>query len=102
MAYLGHVRNGVVVLAGEAVLPEGAAVAVELLAVSPDGGPGLEQPHGRNGPALSKPEPNRLMLQAMQQVEVLQQGMNPKPGKDSQDYLREARSGALYGHATDE
>jgi hypothetical protein len=42
------------------------------------------------------------MLQAVAAVDALQKGMNPKPGKDAQHYLREARSGAMYGDVPDE
>ncbi len=35
MSYLGHVQNGVVVLDGQAVLPEGATVVVTMPASAP-------------------------------------------------------------------
>jgi hypothetical protein len=41
---------------------------------------------------------NEAMLTALRQVEAIQRGMNPKPGGDTQAYIREARSGALYGY----
>ncbi len=43
-----------------------------------------------------KHEPNQGMLKALEEIEAIQQGMNPKEGRDSLDYLREARDGAMY------
>jgi hypothetical protein len=48
----------------------------------------------------SQPEsgpPNEAMLAAVRRVAEIQRGMNPKPGGDTQAYLREARAGGLYG-----
>ena len=40
--------------------------------------------------------PNDAMLQAIKQIEAIQVGMNPKPGKDTLEYLKEAREGKMY------
>ena len=45
----------------------------------------------------SSVQPNQALLAAMQRVEEVQQGMNPKQGTDSVAILREGRSGAMYG-----
>jgi predicted DNA-binding antitoxin AbrB/MazE fold protein len=37
------------------------------------------------------------MLAALKKIEVIQQDMNPKAGKTTLDYLREAREGGMYG-----
>jgi hypothetical protein len=41
--------------------------------------------------------PNETMLAAMQAVAVIQDGMSPTPGEDSEQLLREARDGKMYG-----
>ncbi len=42
--------------------------------------------------------PNVAMLQAMADIAVIHKDMHPKDdGKDSIDYLKEAREGAMYG-----
>jgi hypothetical protein len=48
------------------------------------------------------PSPNYALLRAMEEVAEIQKGMEPVEGKDSLDYLREAREGALYGYTDDE
>ena len=45
-------------------------------------------------------EPNVGMLHALQAMEEVWTGMNPK--KDDKDYLREARSGEMYGLGGDD
>jgi hypothetical protein len=77
MSFEGHIENGVVVFDQPVAIPEGTPVRVE--AISPL----------RTSPA------NAAMLQALSQIEEIHKGMNPK--KDKKDYLREARSGAMYG-----
>jgi hypothetical protein len=52
------------------------------------------------GEALLRKGPwpaNEAMLAALRRVEEIQRGMNPKPGGDTQAYIREARAGGLYG-----
>lgn len=49
-------------------------------------------------PPQSPFPPNEAALAALREIEQLQRGMNPKPGGDSQVYIREARSGAMYGY----
>jgi hypothetical protein len=52
--------------------------------------PPEEENHVRRGV-----KPNEGMLSAMRQVDVIQQGMHPRPGGDTQAYIREARAGAM-------
>jgi hypothetical protein len=40
--------------------------------------------------------PNQAMLYAMAAIEEIQKGMQPSAGKSSLEYLREARTGAMY------
>jgi hypothetical protein len=44
--------------------------------------------------------PNAAMLEALSDIEEIRKGMNPKKG--TKDYLREARSGAMYGFGDDD
>jgi len=44
--------------------------------------------------------PNAAVLHALDKIEEAWQGMNPK--MDKHDYLREARSGAMYGFGDDD
>jgi hypothetical protein len=46
------------------------------------------------------PAPNQDMLDALKEIEELWKSMNPK--KDKEDYLDEARSGAMYGYGDDD
>ncbi len=46
--------------------------------------------------------PNQVMLNALAEVERIQKGMQPKEGNDALDYLREARSGGMYGYGDSE
>ena len=80
-------------------LPEG--VRVELIVVLPD----------RVGPRPSSaleylpsppPDSNQVMLNALARIKEIQNGMKPKADGSNQDYLREARSGAIYGYNPDE
>jgi hypothetical protein len=43
--------------------------------------------------------PNTAMLQALSDIEEIRKGMNPRKG--TKDYLREARSGGMYGFGDD-
>ena len=45
---------------------------------------------------------NQEMLAALQEIEMIQKGMNPKAGKATLEYLREAREGGLYGYRPDD
>jgi len=45
--------------------------------------------------------PNQAMLEALAQVERIQDGMQPTDVENSLDFLREARSGAMYGYGDD-
>jgi hypothetical protein len=64
----------------------------------PDAAPPAEIP-AAEGP---RPAPNQKMLSALAKVEEIQAGMRPKSGGTTQDDLREARSGAMYGNGPDE
>jgi len=46
-------------------------------------------------PSRAANQPNTSMLRALEEIEGVWVGMNPK--KDEVDYLREAREGAMYG-----
>jgi hypothetical protein len=46
---------------------------------------------------LAAVRPNQGLLEVMVRIAVIQRDMNPKHGKDTLDYLREAREGAMYG-----
>jgi len=43
--------------------------------------------------------PNHAMLAAMAKIENRQRGMREIDGKDTQEYIREARSGATFDHS---
>lgn len=45
--------------------------------------------------------PNQAMLNALLKIEAIQQGMQPKEDKNTQDYIREARCGGMYGNGSD-
>ena len=45
---------------------------------------------------------NHVMLNVLAKVEEIQLGMQPKDDKNTQDYLREARSGGMYGYDPNE
>jgi hypothetical protein len=45
--------------------------------------------------------PNTLALTILQTVRERQQGRNPSPSSRTQEYIREARSGGMYGHGDD-
>lgn len=45
-----------------------------------------------------KHPPNQVMLKALAEVERIQEGMQSREGKDALEYLREARSGGMYGY----
>jgi hypothetical protein len=49
-----------------------------------------------------QPAPNLSILKAMAAVAEIQKGMEPKPGKDSVEYLREGREGEMYGCGTEQ
>lgn len=42
--------------------------------------------------------PNTLALSILQTVRERQQSREPSPSSGTQEYLREARSGGMYGH----
>jgi GNAT superfamily N-acetyltransferase len=46
--------------------------------------------------------PNRAMLNVLAEVEKIQKNMLPKEDGGSQEYLREARSGGMYGYGDSE
>jgi hypothetical protein len=52
--------------------------------------------------ARKPPKPNYEMLNALAQIEQIQQGMNPAVDDHSLEYLREARSGGMYDIGPDE
>lgn len=60
--------------------------------------PSAEEGNGSESAGANRP-PNAAMLRALSEVEVVRKEMNPK--KDEKDYLREARSGAMYGFGDD-
>jgi len=41
--------------------------------------------------------PNETMLAALKAVAAIQEGMSPSSGEDSEQLLREARDGKMYG-----
>ena len=45
--------------------------------------------------------PNEAMLTAMREAEKIQEDMHPKSGSNSVAMIREGRSGAMYGDASD-
>lgn len=45
---------------------------------------------------------NQAMLNALAKVEEIQKAMQPRDDKNTLDYLREARSGGMYGHSPNE
>ena len=49
-----------------------------------------------------KPQPNRKMMGIMKQVEELQKDMRFTDGSKTQEILRAARSGAMFGGEIDE
>lgn len=49
-----------------------------------------------------KPQPNQKALEIMKKVKELQKGMRLTDGSKSQEMLREARSGAMFGGELDE
>ena len=49
-----------------------------------------------------KPQPNRKMSEIMKQVEELQKDMRLTDGSKTQEILRDARSGAMFGGELDE
>ena len=49
-----------------------------------------------------KPQPNRKMSEIMKQVEELQKDMRFTDGSKTQEILRDARSGAMFGGELDE
>ena len=49
-----------------------------------------------------KPQPNRKMAEIMKQVEELQKDMRFTDGSKTQEILRDARSGAMFGGELDE
>ena len=58
--------------------------------------------HDRSGPAepngVGAWAPNQAMLKAWAEAERIQEGMRPREGKDALGFLREARSGGMYGY----
>ena len=57
---------------------------------------------GAEGDGRDKHVPNQAMLNALAEVERIQKGMQPREGKDAPDYLREAKSGGMYGYGDGE
>ena len=58
----------------------------------------------RQAPPESTPAtypPNTLALTILQAVRERQQRRDPSPSSRTQDYIREARSGGMYGHDND-
>src|SRR5260370_38021962 len=52
--------------------------------------------------AVGKPFANQAMLNAIAEVERIQTGMQPKDDQNTLTYVREARSGEMYGCGHDE
>ena len=46
----------------------------------------------------SQCDSNVAMIEIMKKIDEIQQGMEPKKGKSGLDYLREGRSGDMYGY----
>jgi hypothetical protein len=66
------------------------------LMVLPNNGNGTS-----NGAGSNQPRPNVSMLKAIKEIETIQIGMEPAQGKDTLEYLREAREGGMYDAAND-
>src|SRR5437867_4354992 len=49
------------------------------------------------GSAQGSPSPNTALLAALREVEEIQREMNPTKVSPTQQYLEEARAGAMYG-----
>jgi hypothetical protein len=45
----------------------------------------------------TQPRPNEAMLAALREVAAIQNGMRLTPGENSDELLREARDGGMYG-----
>lgn len=50
---------------------------------------------------VGKPSANQAILNAIADVERIQKGMQPKDDQNTLTYLREARSGEMYGYGHD-
>jgi len=89
-----HFDGSVIVPAEPVDLPIDCPLELELKPVTSIS---EESADAKTPPLQSQFPPNEAALAALQQLDQLQRGMNPKSGGDSQAYIREARSGALYG-----
>ncbi len=49
-----------------------------------------------------KPQPNQKALEIMQRVKELQKGMRFTDGSQTQEMLRAARNGGMFGNESDE
>lgn len=79
----GTIINGQIIPDEPVTWPEGCRVRIE--AATEAGG------------VTEKPAPNQQLLKILADVAVIHEGMNPKEDPDTLKYLREARSGAMYG-----
>jgi hypothetical protein len=59
-------------------------------------------PDESNGGGKDKPGPNIALEEALGKIREVHEKMNPKQGKDSLEYLREARGGGMYGNGGDD
>jgi hypothetical protein len=48
-----------------------------------------------------RPLPNQSLLAAVAKVDLIQRDMNPTRLSPTQEYIEEARSGAMYGYSGD-
>jgi len=55
---------------------------------------------GKNDSASGRTGSNAPLLAALKEIEAIQRDMNPTKSSPTQDYLDEARSGAMYGYRT--
>jgi hypothetical protein len=53
-------------------------------------------PGAANGEVPPRVMPNRALLAAIATIEELQKDMHPKEGRNAEEYVREARAGAIY------
>jgi hypothetical protein len=61
----------------------------------------LDEYPGTPSPITPEHPPNVLALTILQSVRERQQGRKPSQSSRTQEYLREARSGGMYGNGSD-
>jgi hypothetical protein len=76
-----------------------ARMILETLEVAAPEGPRVT---GQGEDVPGRPSPNTALLAALKEVEEIQRDMNPTELSPTQEYLEEARSGAMYGYRGDD